>query len=144
MHLSRSMRHLPAHLWALTALYTFASLAHFTHNAEYLPYYPNMPAWITRETVYLVWLAIASVGAAGVALSLGRWRVAAALVLAAYGAFGLDGLAHYTLALCSEHTWVMNATIWFEAATGVVLAGCCLWFAMGVLGLRPTRATPQP
>lgn len=144
MLISRSTRRLPAHLWALIALYTCASLIHFTHNAEYLPYYPNMPAWITRETVYLVWLAIASVGAAGVALSLGRWRLPAALVLAAYGAFGLDGLAHYTLALCSEHTWVMNATIWFEAATGAALAGCCLWFAIGLAGMRRARRPAQP
>lgn len=121
---------MPAHIWTLAALYTVASLAHFVHNAEYLAYYPNMPAWVTRETVYQVWLAIAAFGAAGALIALTRWRVVAALLLAVYGAFGLDGLGHYTLALCSEHTWTMNATIWSEALTGVVLAGCCVWFAV--------------
>jgi len=41
--------------------------------------------------------------------------------IAAYGAFGLDGLAHYTLALCSEHTLVTNVTIWSEAIAGLLL-----------------------
>jgi hypothetical protein len=45
----------------------------------------------------------------------------ALLFLAAYGAFGLDGLAHYMLALCSEHTLLANITVWSEAITGVVL-----------------------
>jgi len=47
---------------------------------------------------------------------------AALLVLAAYGALGLDGLLHYTLELCSEHTGMMNLTIWTEALAGVALA----------------------
>jgi hypothetical protein len=34
---------------------------------------------------------------------------------------GLDGLAHYTLALCSEHSVAANATIGAEAASGVAL-----------------------
>jgi hypothetical protein len=43
------------------------------------------------------------------------------LLIAAYGAMGLDGLAHYTLALCSEHSVAANVTIGAEAASGVVL-----------------------
>jgi hypothetical protein len=35
-----------------------------------------------------------------------------------YGAFGLDGLGHYMLALCSEHTFVTNVTLWSEAIEG--------------------------
>jgi len=42
-------------------------------------------------------------------------------LLGVYGAFGLDGLAHYTLALCSEHTVLANVTIWSEALTGLLL-----------------------
>jgi hypothetical protein len=42
-------------------------------------------------------------------------------LLGAYGAFGLDGLAHYTLALCSEHSLAANLTVWFEAVTGFAL-----------------------
>jgi hypothetical protein len=45
----------------------------------------------------------------------------ALLFLGSYGAFGLDGLAHYTLALCSEHTLLANVTVWAQAITGVVL-----------------------
>jgi hypothetical protein len=109
-------------LRVLFGVYFVASLAHFAHNAEFIAYYPNMPAWITRETVYLVWLGQAAVGAVGlIVLSSGLVGLGAVLV-ALYGAFGLDGLAHYTLALCSEHTLAANVTIWAEAVAGVMLA----------------------
>jgi hypothetical protein len=39
-----------------------------------------------------------------------------------YGLLGTDGLLHYTLALCSEHTFVTNATIWAEVVLGITLA----------------------
>lgn len=119
---------LPGSIWLLAALYTFASLAHFVHNAEYIAFYPNMPAWITRETVYLVWLAIAAVGALGAAMALLGWRWAAAACLAAYGALGFDGLGHYALALCSQHSLAMNLSIWFEVIAGALLTAACLWF----------------
>lgn len=112
-------------LWAFSALYFAASLIHFAHNAEYIAFYPNMPNWLTREKVYLVWLAITGVGVAGFALWRFGWKIAGSLCLAAYGAMGLDGLGHYSLALCSEHTMAMNLTIWFEVLSGVALAVCC-------------------
>jgi hypothetical protein len=112
----------------LCALYFLASLVHFTHNAEYIAFYPNMPAWLTREKVYLAWLAVASVGAAGLAFLLVGWRTVSALCLVAYGALGLDGLGHYALALCSQHTLAMNFTIWFEVLAGAALAVCSAWF----------------
>jgi hypothetical protein len=144
-----SLSFLPKPVWALAALYFIASLAHFAHNAEYIAYYPNMPASVTRETVYLVWLAITGVGAAGIALARLGWQATGALCLAVYGALGLDGLAHYTLALCSEHTAVMNATIWSEAVAGVALAVCSAAFVRGRLLARPERLscagqTPRP
>jgi len=110
---------------ALLATYFAASLLHFTHNAEYIAFYPNMPAGITRETVYLAWLAIASVGVAGIIASRFGWSALGALLIGAYGALGLDGLQHYTLALCSEHTLAANVTIWFEALAGVALMVAC-------------------
>jgi len=112
---------LPKHVWVLVILYFVASLAHFMHNAEYIAFYPGMPAWLTAERVYLAWLGVTSVGVAALVLfGFGFPGVAAAL-LGLYGALGLDGLAHYTLALCSEHTVLANVTIWSEATTGVLL-----------------------
>jgi hypothetical protein len=103
------------------AAYFVASLAHFAHNAEYITFYPNMPSWITREHVYLVWLGITVVGAlAMLLLRVGSYALGLAVV-GVYGAFGLDGLAHYTLALCSEHTFATNVTIWAEAISGLLL-----------------------
>jgi hypothetical protein len=108
-------------LVVLVAVYFVASLAHFAHNAEYIAFYPAMPAWLTREKVYLAWLAVTGVGAAGfVLVRLGSHALGLVLV-SAYGALGLDGLGHYALALCSEHTLATNATIVAEAASGFVL-----------------------
>jgi hypothetical protein len=95
-----------------------------------------MPASITRENVYLAWLAITSVGAAGFGLAYLGWRMASAAFLAAYGAMGFDGLAHYTLALCSEHTWAMNFTIWFEVAAGAMLLASSAWFLKAQIQAR--------
>jgi hypothetical protein len=138
MRLNLTSSIFPKHVWALLATYFLASLAHFTNNAEYIAYYPNMPAWITRETVYLAWLGVTSVGVAGLLLSRLGWRLLGAISLAAYGAFGLDGLAHYTLALCSEHTLTMNLTIWAEAIGGLLLALSSAAFASR-LKLRESR-----
>ncbi|HEY3516314.1 MAG TPA: hypothetical protein VGL98_04645 [Gammaproteobacteria bacterium] len=55
-------------------LYLAASLLHFAHNAEYLADYPNLPAWLGRADVYLVWLGLAAVGVGGYALYRGGWR----------------------------------------------------------------------
>lgn len=119
--------HPPAGFWALAALYTVASLAHFAHNAEYIAFYPGMPSWLTREKVYLAWLAVASVGALGWFLVRFKRSGLGFLVLGVYGALGLDGLAHYTLALCSEHTFAANLSIWAEASTGLALLLACFF-----------------
>ena len=105
----------------LVVAYFLASLAHFTHNAEYIAFYPGMPGWLTRETVYLAWLGVTSVGIVAFVLFRFGAHTAAIALLGVYGALGLDGLAHYTLALCSEHTILANVTIWTEAITGLLL-----------------------
>ena len=106
----------------LIAAYTLASLAHFGHNAEYVAFYPGLPAWMTRESVYLVWLAVASVGAASVFASWRGWGHVGAALLIVYGLLGVDGLLHYTLALCSQHTLATNVTIFAEVLLGIALA----------------------
>ena len=106
----------------LIAAYTLASLAHFSHNAEYIAFYPGLPAWMTRESVYLSWMAVASVGAGAVFASWRGWRRIGAALLVVYGLLGADGLLHYTLALCSQHTLATNLTIFAEVLLGVALA----------------------
>lgn len=118
---ARRVSHFPRHMLWLLAVYFAASSAHFIHNASYIAYYPNMPSWITSDRVYVAWSIVTAVGLAGlVALRL-RLHAAAALFIAVYGALGLDGLAHYTLALCAEHTFMTNVTIWSEAILGLWL-----------------------
>jgi hypothetical protein len=115
----------PLPLRVLAVAYLVASLSHFAHNAVYIAFYPGMPAWITHDTVWLAWLGVTAVGACAFVLARLARPTLALFVLAVYGGFGLDGLAHYTLALCSEHTLATNITIWSEAATGLALALCC-------------------
>ncbi len=113
--------HLPKHIQTLFLVFFAANLIHFAHNAEYIAFYPGIPSWLTRERVYLAWIAGVSIGLLGLLLSRTRLRAAGLGLIAAYGALGIDGLAHYTLALCSEHTLATNLTIWFEALTGLGL-----------------------
>ena len=112
---------LPKHLWLLLAIYFPATVSHFAHNAEFIAYYPNMPDGLSRETVYLAWLGVTGVGVAGLAAARIGFEVLGAILLGAYGALGLDALAHYTLALCSEHSLAANLTIGFEAVAGFAL-----------------------
>jgi hypothetical protein len=121
----------------LVLVYFIASLAHFAHNAEYIAFYPNMPAWLTREKVYLAWLVVTAVGVAGLIVMRLGFHAVGALLLSAYGALGLDGLAHYTLALCSEHTLATNLTIWSEASAGFLLMlASALWLGRRFLLVR--------
>ncbi|MES2976982.1 MAG: hypothetical protein V4731_01040 [Pseudomonadota bacterium] len=129
---------LPAPLLALTAVYFVASLAHFVHNAEYIALYPGISGWLSRETIYLAWAAVTSLGLGALLLARSALRTAALVCLGAYGAFGLDGLAHYTLALCSEHTLAANLTIAFEAVTGLILLLACA--VLCVRRMRPRLA----
>ena len=112
---------LPKPIRVLVTIYSLATLAHFAHNAEFIAFYPNMPQSLTRETVYLAWLAVTGIGVAALIVTRFGLPVLGAVLLGAYGAMGLDGLGHYTLALCSEHTVATNLTIWFEVVAGVVL-----------------------
>ncbi len=108
------------------AAYTAASLFHFAHNATFLADYPNLPPSLTVARVYAAWVALALLGVSG-ALAVRRGYLRLGLVtVAVYGAFGLDGFAHYLRAPMSHHAATMNATIWLEAATGVLLAAVSL------------------
>jgi hypothetical protein len=80
-----------------------------------------MPAWLTREHVYLAWLAVTGIGMLSLLLLRLGLHAAGVALVGLYGAFGLDGLAHYTLALCSEHTLATNVTIWSETMSGLAL-----------------------
>ncbi|HSV48579.1 MAG TPA: hypothetical protein VLJ58_22515 [Ramlibacter sp.] len=131
---------LPRPLWVLAVVYFIASLAHFAHNAEFIAFYPGMPAGLTREHVYLVWLGITCLGVAALLLLRFGLPTLAFVLLGLYGAFGLDGLAHYALALCSEHTVWANITIWSEALSGLVL----LLASSLALGHRLSAKPAQP
>jgi len=110
-------------LLSLVLVHAAASLVHFVHNAAYLADYPNMPAWISPAGIYGVWSAEAAVGALGVLFML-RGRSVGLVLIALYAVLGLAGLDHYTLAPISAHTLAMNATIWLETATAIILLGC--------------------
>ena len=112
-----SVRLLPG----LLLLYLAASLVHFTHNAEFLGDYPNLPPWLTRTGVYLAWIGQSSIGILGYVLYRSGWRLVGLALLLVYAGFGFDGLLHYTRAPFDSHTAAMNFTIWFEVATAALV-----------------------
>jgi hypothetical protein len=121
--LTMPLNNLPKPLLFLAAAYFLASLGHFTHNAEFLCEYPNLPEWLTRAKVYLSWSAITSVGLIGFWLvRRGYARFGLALV-ATYAALGFDGLGHYAVAPFAWHSFGANFTIVSEvvAAGGLLL-----------------------
>jgi hypothetical protein len=133
-------------LLALVMVHAAASLVHFVHNATFLADYPNMPVWISPAVVYGVWLAEAAVGAAGVLLFL-RGRMIGLALIALYAVFGFGGLDHYTLAPISAHTLAMNATIWLETATGIMLLALVAWgspWNKRSFSSPNTSSTPNP
>jgi len=104
-------------------IYCGASLLHYVHNAVYIDAYPNMPGWISVADVAWSWLGLSVLGLAGYLLfSYGR-RYTGLALLTVYGALGLDGLAHYTLAPVSAHRLDMNLTIWFEVIAAMAVLG---------------------
>ena len=105
----------------LMLFYGAASLLHFAHNAVYLRDYPNLPEWLTSEGVWVSWCGIAAVGALGYWLYRRGSHWAGLATIALYGACGLAGLDHYTVAPMGAHSFVMNLTILTEAATAAAL-----------------------
>ena len=98
-----------------------ATFFHHAHNAEFLDQYPNMPAWLSRTSVYGAWLGATLVGAAGYALLQQGYRILGLVLLAAYGCYALDGLVHYAVAPIAAHSMAMNLSIWVEATAGAAL-----------------------
>jgi len=109
-------------LTILLMIYATASLVHFTHNAEFLADYPNLPRSWSAAQVYLAWAGMTLVGVVGWSLLSCGLVLAGLFALVVYAALGLDSLGHYVLAPVSAHTLAMNATILAE----VTAAGCVL------------------
>lgn len=101
--------------------YAVASVLHHVHNAVFLDAYPNMPTWLSAAGVYAAWLGVTAVGLVGYLLFRWSYHLAGLAAAAAYGAFGFDGLAHYSLAPLSAHGFMMNLTIWLEVVTATLL-----------------------
>ena len=121
MMTNRPPKRMPRYLLLLIGIYCIASLIHFAHNAEFLAAYPNLPVWLTRSEVYLSWLVVTAVGAAGILLFRFGLHALGLFFIAAYAALGFAGLDHYTVAPMSAHTLAMNATILFEVVAAAVL-----------------------
>lgn len=118
---------LPKALLALTAVYFLASLGHFSHNAEFICEYPNLPAWLTRAQVYAVWAGITSVGVVGLLLMRKKFVSTGLLLVAVYAALGFDGLGHYALAPIEFHPLMANVTILSEVVAAALLLAVALW-----------------
>ncbi len=127
MHTFHFIRDVPKIFFALTAVYFITSLGHFSHNAEFICEYPNLPAWLTRAQVYAVWAAITSVGVVGLLLMRKKYMTTGLLLMAVYAALGFDGLGHYALAPIAFHPLIANVTILSEVAAAALLLPVVLW-----------------
>lgn len=114
-------RSIPKALLILLFTYAAASLVHFTHNAEFLADYPNLPISWTRLGVYAAWLTVTAIGVGGWALVSSGYQLIGLLVLMVYAALGLDSLGHYVVATLSSHTPIMNLTILLEVTTAALV-----------------------
>ncbi|MFS2036740.1 hypothetical protein ACEN8I_22150 [Polaromonas sp. CT11-55] len=133
---------LPKVLLALTAAYFLTSLGHFSHNAEFICEYPNLPVWLTRAQVYAVWAAITSVGALGLFMMRKKFMATGLLLVAVYAALGFDGLGHYAVAPLELHPLMANVTILSEVVAAALLLPVALWL-LASHTLRKARTT-QP
>ncbi len=124
-------------LAVLVVLYAAASLLHFTHNAEYLALYPNLPPSWTRAEVYLAWGAVTVPGILGLWLYRRGHAWPGLALLAAYAVLGFAGLLHYTRAPWSHHSLAMNFTIGLEVASAA-----CLLLHVVRLAMRERNAGP--
>ncbi len=114
----------------LLLFYCGASLLHFAHNAEYVADYPNLPAWISRTSIYVTWLAIFCVGLSGYLLYRSRFAFPGLILMAIYAILGLDGLLHYSRAPMAAQTASMNATIWIEVVAAAIALCAVSWLAV--------------
>jgi hypothetical protein len=130
MHPLKLFSQLPKPFALLLAAYFFTSLGHFAHNAEYLCEYPNLPTWLTRAKVYAAWLAITSVGLAGLILIKNKLASAGLLLVAIYAALGFDGLGHYAVAPMAHHTLGANITILSEVAAAALLLPAAVYLLL--------------
>jgi hypothetical protein len=121
-------------LLTLLVAYGAASLFHYSHNAEFLHEYPNMPTWLSRAHVYGAWLGVTAVGVIGYLLVRWRYLLSGLIVMALYGLLGLDGLGHYAVAPLSAHTLTMNLTVWLEVVTAVLLIAAVAIFMLRLSG----------
>jgi hypothetical protein len=131
---------LPTLLVVLAVAYFLTSLGHFTHNAEFICEYPNLPASFTSARIYAAWAAITSVGVLGFFLLIGKKWIATGLVLvAAYAVLGFDGLGHYALAPFEWHTRMANLTILSEVVAAALLLSATV-YQLAVRLRQPTSA----
>lgn len=91
----RQSSRIPAYLYVLLVLYCSPSLLHFDHSAEFQADYPILPAWLTRLKVYLAWLVVTAVGAAGAILLTVGLRLFGRVLIAGYAPLGFAGLDRY-------------------------------------------------
>jgi hypothetical protein len=137
------LNHLPKPFVVLVVAYFLTSLGHFTHNAEFICEYPNLPAWLTRAKVYAAWLAITSVGLVGFILIQNKAVAVGLLVVAVYAALGFDGLGHYAVAPMAHHTLGANVTILSEVAAAALLLPATAYLLLRHLRDRNVRVASE-
>ena len=118
---TRRAVHLAKPYLLLTAIYFLASFGHFSHNAESICEYPNLPPWLTASKVYAAWAAQTSVGVLGLHQLRADKPGRGLALMAMYAALGLAGLDHYAVAPIQFHTLAANLSIFGEVIAAAAL-----------------------
>ena len=115
-----------------------SSIVHYTDNYLAFERFPQSDSGpqITKDSVWIAWIAFTAFGVAGWLLyRRGRIALASAL-LAVYSLSGLIGIGHYTASGMSELAWWRHVHIWVDILCGVAVLAFAIW------SVRRARLSP--
>ena len=113
-----------------------SSIVHYTDNYLAFDRFPQGGPGpeITDDAIWIAWVLLTAVGAAGYeAYRRGQIR-AGALLFAVYSMSGLIGLGHYTAPGMSELEWWRHAHIWTDIGCGIALLVFSVWSVRDLRG----------
>lgn len=102
------------------------TILHYTDNFLFFDQYP-VPAWITKNSVYVAWFILTMFGIAGYWFYKHRLFWVAYLCLCIYSITGISSLGHYFYASITDFSWKMNTLILLDGISGTALLGFTFW-----------------
>jgi hypothetical protein len=122
-----------------------SSIVHYTDNYLAFDRFPQEGApgpEITRDSVWIAWLAFTAFGVAGY-LFYRRGQIAlASALLAVYSVSGLIGIGHWTADGASQLAWWRHAHVATDVLAGLAVFTFAVWSGRQA-SRRPARPSPR-